>query len=193
MAARRAGSESVGWPSVKGFVAPNFASGVIPARGARGSARPLREGLSMGGLKEFWARIEKNRDLCFDLMRVYLGLGLFVKGVQFISDRTFLLNALQRSDTLEFRFDFISTFLAHYIPLAHLGGGLLLAAGLMTRTSTLFQLPVLFGAVFLIYAEEGVLTHNQDFEFTALVLFLLILILFHGAGRLSVDHYLRTH
>ena len=77
--------------------------------------------------------------------------------------------------------------------MAHLGGGLLLAAGLMTRISTLFQLPVLLGATVLAFRVEGLFTHNQAFEFTALVTFLVILIFFHGAGRLSLDHYLKTH
>ncbi len=134
--------------------------------------------------------IEDHRDVVFDLMRIYLGIGLFVKGLQFISDREFLSRALRESGAVEFKFDFIATFLAHYIPLAHIGGGLLLAAGLMTRISTLFQLPVLVGAVFFVYGRDGLFSHNQEFQFTALVLFLLVLILIHGAGRLSVDHYL---
>jgi uncharacterized membrane protein YphA (DoxX/SURF4 family) len=136
--------------------------------------------------------IEQRRDMVFDLMRIYLGIGLFVKGLEFISDREFLTRALRESAAVEFKFDFLATFLAHYIPLAHIGGGLLLAAGLMTRISTLFQLPVLFGAVFLVYGRDGLFGHNQEFQFTALVLFLLILILIHGAGRLSVDHHLRA-
>lgn len=135
--------------------------------------------------------VEKRRDMVFDLMRIYLGIGLFVKGLQFISDQEFLTQALSRSGGVEFKFDFLSTFLAHYIPLAHIGGGLLLAAGLMTRISTLFQLPVLFGAVFVVYGEHGIFAHNQEFQFTALVLFLLLLIFFHGAGRLSVDYHLK--
>lgn len=135
--------------------------------------------------------IEERKDLVFDLMRIYLGIGLFVKGLQFISEREFLSRALRESGATEFRFDFIATFLAHYIPLAHIGGGLLLAVGLMTRTSTLFQLPILVGAVFFVYGRDGLFGHNQELQFTALVLFLLILILIHGAGRLSVDHYIR--
>jgi uncharacterized membrane protein YphA (DoxX/SURF4 family) len=146
----------------------------------------------MSQLNDFWSRVEKNRGVFFDLIRVYLGIGLFVKGIQFVSDTEFLLRVLQES-SFQFKFSFVETFLAHYVPMAHLGGGLLLAAGLMTRISTLFQLPVLLGATVLAFREEGLLTHNQAFEFTALVTFLLILILFHGAGRLSLDHYLKTH
>jgi uncharacterized membrane protein YphA (DoxX/SURF4 family) len=146
----------------------------------------------MSQLSRLQAWVEANKDLAFELMRVYLGIGLFVKGLQFIWDTEFLTAMLRESDGIEFKFKFVQTFMAHYIPLAHLGGGLLLAAGLMTRISTMFQLPVLFGAVFLVYGREGLFSHNQEFQFTALVLFLLLLILFHGGGRLSVDHYLRS-
>lgn len=131
--------------------------------------------------------LNSHRYLVFDLVRIYLGIGLFVKGLQFIWNTEFLADVMERSDHL----DFAQTAVMHYIPLAHLGGGLLLAVGLLTRVSTLFQLPILFGAAFVVYLPAGLFTYTQDFEFTALVLFLLILILLHGGGPLSVDHYLR--
>ena len=136
--------------------------------------------------------IEDHRDMTFDLVRIYLGIGLFVKGWEFIHDREFLTQLLRESSAIEFKFDFVNTFLAHYIPLAHLGGGLLLAVGLMTRISALFQLPILIGATFVVYIDDGLLTHNQEFQFTALVLFLLVLIVLRGAGRLSVDYHLKS-
>lgn len=135
--------------------------------------------------------IDEHRDVVFDLIRIYLGIGLFVKGLEFLSEPEFLAAQLRASGEAGYRFDFIKTLLAHYVPLAHIGGGLLLAAGLLTRIATALQIPVLAAAVFLAYAEEGLLTHNQELKFTALVLFLLILILIHGPGRLSVDHVLR--
>jgi len=146
--------------------------------------------VAAGGLR---AWIETHRDWWFDLVRVYLGIGLFVKGLQFTQDGEFLATALRQAGSAEFKFRFLETFALHYIPLAHMGGGLLLAAGLMTRISTLFQLPVLVGAVFLATREDGIFTHNQEFQFTALVLWLLLMILIRGSGRLSVDHWLRTH
>lgn len=137
--------------------------------------------------------IEAHRDWWFDLVRVYLGIGLFVKGIQFVQDDSFLVQVLQQSPSTPFKFRFLETFALHYIPLAHIGGGLLLAVGLMTRISTMFQLPVLIGAVLLAYSGDGIFTHDQEFQFTALVLWLLLMILIRGSGRLSVDHYLRTH
>jgi putative oxidoreductase len=143
---------------------------------------------------ELWKRrIEENRDILFDVMRIYLGFGLFVKGVQFSQDTTYITEVVRQAGASKFLFDAIDLFGAHYIVLAHIGGGLLLAAGLMTRISTCFQFPILAGAVFLaIRSEQGIFSHNLDFDFTALVLALLILIFLHGGGRLSVDHYLKS-
>ena len=133
---------------------------------------------------ETW--LDANRDVFFDLIRIYLGVGLFVKGIQFTWDDGYISNLLLQSGRLQV----LSTAIAHYIPIAHLGGGLLLAMGFMTRTAVLFQLPILAGAVFLIHLQEGLFTRGQNLEFTALVLFLLLLILVHGPGRWSVDRHL---
>ena len=146
----------------------------------------------MDGWKRLTAWIEGHRGDLFDVMRIYLGIGLFVKRIQFITDIDFLLNVLRQSATIEFKFRPVETFVAHYVAMAHLAGGLLLAAGVMTRISAFFQLPILVGAVFFVRADTDLLAHNTHFDFTALVLFLLLLIFIHGGGRLSVDHYLRS-
>jgi uncharacterized membrane protein YphA (DoxX/SURF4 family) len=133
------------------------------------------------------AWLNARRPYYFDLMRIYLGIGLFVKGLQFVRDQAFLADVVTASPKIEFA----STAVMHYIPLAHLGGGALMAVGLLTRTSALFQIPILLGAAFVVYLPEGLFTYTQDFEFTALVLVLLILVLLHGGGPISVDQYLR--
>ena len=132
------------------------------------------------------AWVAENRDIFFDMIRIYLGIGLAVKGIQFTWDDAYISSLLLQSGRLQV----LSTAIAHYIPIAHIGGGLLLAMGFMTRTAVLFQLPILAGAVFLIHLQEGLFTRGQNLEFTALVLFLLLLILVHGPGRLSVDQHL---
>ncbi|HKQ62206.1 MAG TPA: DoxX family membrane protein [Candidatus Polarisedimenticolaceae bacterium] len=135
--------------------------------------------------------VEDNRDLMFELVRIYLGIGLFFMGIEFLQDTSRLLDAMSATGERGFRFGFVSTFMAHYIPIAHLGGGLLLAAGLLTRVSAAFQIPILIGAAFVVHRPGGLFGYSQEFKFAALVLFLLVLILIHGGGRLSVDHYLK--
>ena len=147
----------------------------------------------MSKLGDYAGRIERSREIWFDLIRIYIGLGLFVKGVQFSADTAYLSEAVRQAGASAFLCNAVDVFGAHYVVMAHIGGGLLLAVGLMTRISTLFQIPVLAGAVYLAWrSEDGLFVRNQDLDFTALVLFLLVLILLRGAGRLSVDHYLRN-
>ena len=129
---------------------------------------------------------DAHRDVAFDLIRVYLGIGLFVRGWFFTLDSSQLVNLLAESGDSTF----VSAAVAHYVALAHFGGGLLLAIGLLTRVAALVQIPVLIGAVFFVHLGEGLLASGQSLEFSALVLFLLVVIFFHGSGRLSLDYYL---
>ncbi len=78
--------------------------------------------------------------------------------------------------------------LAHYVIPAHLAGGFLLAFGALTRPAAIAQIPLLLGALFYVALPRfASLAQRQDFEFTALVLFLLSIIAIQGLGRLSVD------
>jgi uncharacterized membrane protein YphA (DoxX/SURF4 family) len=140
----------------------------------------------MAHIVTLFRKVEANKDLCFDLLRIYLGAGLFVKGILFLTDMTSLSDLLMQSG----RFQPFTFLLSHYIPLAHIGGGFMMAIGLWTRTAILVNIPVLFGAVFFVYFEKGLFTQNQGLEFTALVFFLLCVLLIWGPGRWSVDSYL---
>lgn len=152
-------------------------------------ARPRKKPLEteMSWIQDVLEWFDDHRDVMLDLIRIYLGIGLFAQGIYFVSEKEFLGELLVRVESMPL----VRTFMLHYVPIAHLGGGLTLAAGLLTRTSAIFQLPPLFGAVFLIHLEEGLFTHGQSLEFTALVLFILLLLAFAGGGRMSLDHYMK--
>ncbi|MEM1043345.1 MAG: DoxX family protein [Bacteroidota bacterium] len=130
--------------------------------------------------------MDANRDLVFDLIRIYLGIALFIRGALFISDSSSLVEILGAGTDVSL----LSVALVHYVALAHLGGGLLLTLGLLTRVAALLQVPILIGAVFVVHAGEGLLAAGQSFELATLVLFLLVAIFLHGSGRLSLDYYL---
>lgn len=128
-------------------------------------------------------------DVMIDLIRVYLGVALFFKGVYFMEHREYLLKMMEDAGGMWFA----PAALAHYIVPAHLVGGLMLALGLLTRVAALAQIPVLLGAVFYVHmprlsglSQETV--GRQNLELSALVLFLTVLVLLHGAGRFSLDH-----
>lgn len=131
-------------------------------------------------------RFEARRSLTYSLVRIFLGFALFVRGWIFIRDQEALMSLVVGSglDWL------VPTFLVHYITLAHLVGGLMLAVGLLTRWAALAQIPILLGAVFFVHWNEGLFAAGQSLELAALVLFLLVLIFLSGPGELSIDYYL---
>ena len=140
----------------------------------------------MQKLHELTAWAESRRELWLDCVRIYLGLGLFARGLLLVCNvRTdFFVNVLSRSgETWLF-----SAMLLHYVALAHFVGGALLALGLLTRLAALVQIPILAGAVFIVHRQDGLFALGQSLELSALVLFLLCVFLVSGAGRLSLDH-----
>ncbi|MFN7139758.1 MAG: DoxX family protein [Limisphaerales bacterium] len=132
------------------------------------------------------AWIEANADLGLDLVRAYLGIALMLKGLFFLWNRGELIGLMGETATLWFA----PAIMAHYIILAHLVGGFLLAVGLFTRAAALVQIPILLGAVFWVTAPRMIsLGMRADLEFAALTLFLLLIIFLYGAGRWSLDYY----
>lgn len=128
--------------------------------------------------------LDEHREIVLDLVRIYLGIGLFVRGILFISSTEGVAALADLSG-----FSFSTAVVAHYVTFAHLLGGLLLAVGLLTRLVTVLQIPILAGAVFFIHWNDGLLSATQSLEFSALVLFLLFVVLVFGAGRWSADYY----
>lgn len=131
-----------------------------------------------------WA--DAHRDQWLDVVRIYLGLGLFARGLLLISNTSpgYFVDLLQRSGQSWLT----SGILMHYVMLAHFVGGLLLLIGFLTRIAALVQIPVLAGAVFVVHRNDGLFALGQSLEFSALVLFLLVVFTVAGAGKLSLDY-----
>ncbi len=131
-----------------------------------------------------WA--QSRRDLWLDCVRIYLGLGLFARGLLLITNTStgYFVDMLQRSGH-----NWLMTgALLHYVMLAHFVGGAMLALGFLSRLAALVQIPILAGAVFVVHRSDGLFAMGQSLEFSALVLFLLIVFLLGGSGRLSLDY-----
>lgn len=138
-------------------------------------------------LKQLPKLVRPGPSLGYDLMRAYLGIGLFVRGVLFITEPDLVMGYLEDLNGW-----FLPYALVHYVAIAHLCGGVMLALGLATRFAAAIQVPVLAGAVFLVHSSGGLLDAGQSLEFSGLVLALLFVYLTFGSGRLSVDAVLRT-
>ncbi len=116
-----------------------------------------------------------------DLIRIFLGVVLFVRGILFLSDMGQMSEIINRTQL---------DWVAYYVVFAHIVGGFLLAIGLYTRLAALIQLPVLVGAVILVHVREGLMSENQSLELAVLVLVILLVFFAIGAGKFSVDYKL---
>jgi putative oxidoreductase len=129
--------------------------------------------------------IDAHREDALDALRIYLGFALFAKGIAFIGQMESLTDAVRATEL-----GYASGLLAHYVVVAHIGGGLLLGVGLVTRLAAAAQIPVLAGAAVFVHAKGGLFTPAMTLEFTLLVLFLLVTYTVIGARRWSFDSYL---
>jgi putative oxidoreductase len=127
----------------------------------------------------------KDPSVGLDVIRIYLGVGLMVRGALFISRPDVLIDFLNRSNSW-----FVPLAISQYVVAAHLCGGILLALGLGTRLAAVVQIPPLLGAVLTVHLGEGLLSAGQSLEFAALVLAMLGVFSIFGAGRVSLEAWM---
>jgi uncharacterized membrane protein YphA (DoxX/SURF4 family) len=125
--------------------------------------------------------IEERKEISVDLIRIYLGIALFIRGYLFLGQPQLLTEALSEAGAQT------DSALMYLIAWIHMGGGVLLAIGLLTRVAALIQLPILIVAVFGVHLQQGLADTSQSLELSALVLFLLLIILIRGSGPFSID------
>lgn len=114
-----------------------------------------------------------------ELVRIFLGLALFIRGVLIWMDPAPFEPFLEQTSM---------PGMLHYIAFAHTIGGFLLMIGLFTRIAALIQIPILTGAVFVVHLREGLASPEQSLELAGLVLFLLLVFFAFGPGKLSLDY-----
>jgi len=137
---------------------------------------------------EHWA--DTHHPVWIDFIRMALGLFIFFKGILFIGNTDRLMTMMTEIDM-----GFVNMAMAHYVAFAHLVGGLLIAMGLLTRFAIVFQLPILFFAVFFVNIRQGFLSvsNNLEFEISLIVLILLVVFLIYGSGKVSIDEFMKNH
>ena len=135
----------------------------------------------MAALTKTIQTLNEKQPLAYALMRIFLGGALLVRGIIFFSDPGALIE-LAGDESLYMWFSFVT--------ISHLAGGLSMLLGFFTRLGALLQIPVLFGAVFVVSSGEGLTSANQSLELAVMVLFMLIVYFLFGSGTLSLDEYL---
>ncbi len=122
------------------------------------------------------------------VIRVALGLCLFVKGISFMVNATALEKIVHSNISSG-----APAWLAIGITWAHLLGGFLIIIGLLTRWAVLVQIPILLGAIFFIKFRQETFGSGSELLFAVIILLLLVLFLAEGAGPLSLDNYFRKN
>ncbi len=131
---------------------------------------------------------DRHHPLWTDFLRIILGLILILKGFVFAEHESVITNLV-----LEHHLQYISFMAAQYVVLLHICGGILIALGILTRFSSLMNLPILIAAVFFINIPKGLLPLNTELFLSIVVLLLLILFLIIGDGKLSAENFIEKH
>ncbi len=118
-----------------------------------------------------------------DLLRVALGVFLFIKGIQFISQTQTLIELIT---PLQGYGGVMLT--VHYVASAHLVGGILIAFGLLTRWAIAVQLPILIGAILINFVGEMSI---GNLILATVVLLISIFFIIYGSGKHSADYIMK--
>ncbi len=122
-----------------------------------------------------------------DIVRICLGLFLFYKGIEFAYNMGDMLNLM--ANKLSFG-SFVVVMLGHYVVFAHLIGGFLLVAGILTRLACLIQIPVLLGAIIFINSTgENIFKPFSELSISIFTLLFLVYFLVIGNGPWSVSRF----
>ncbi|SKC15950.1 DoxX family protein [Dyadobacter psychrophilus] len=123
-----------------------------------------------------------------DIVRIALGVFLFVKGISFISDTTRLSKLVTGLDL-----HLYTVASVHYVAFAHIFGGFLIALGCLTRISAIIQIPILLVAVFFVNFRTGFSYLNSELWLSMITLILVITFAIVGSGRFSMDEWMKNH
>jgi putative oxidoreductase len=118
-----------------------------------------------------------------DLVRMALGVILFLKGIAFITNTQYsadLLSPIERIGG--------GMIVLHYVASAHILGGILIFFGLLTRWAILVQLPILIGAIIINFMGQ---MHTQNLLFSIITLVFCIGFIVYGSGKHSADYYFK--
>ena len=118
-----------------------------------------------------------------DILRVFLGGALAIKGIYFI------LN-MQEIEVMAGGITQYSNIIAWFVILTHIVGGVAISIGFGTRFASLANIPVLLGAIFFVHGGQGLFRGSQDLQFSMLVLVCLIALVWSGSGKFSLDYFL---
>jgi len=137
----------------------------------------------MGLIKKLNKWANAHTYLMLDLIRLLLGIVLFVKGIEFMTN-------FEEMEKLALPFQNVpgGMLVLHYLVPAHFVGGILIMVGLLTRWAAIAQIPILFGAILTNFL--GTMNTN-NLMLALIVLLTSLFFVVYGSGKHSVDYYLK--
>jgi putative oxidoreductase len=133
-------------------------------------------------IAEYSVLLSYPRDLVLLCARWTLAYGFTFPALMKVSD----MEATQKwFESYGIPFAHISTFLVSSIEVA---GIVLLTLGLFTRYISLLLSSVMLGAIFFVHWEHGFSVSNNGIEIPLYYLIFLMIFLFFGPGKYSLDH-----
>lgn len=137
----------------------------------------------MGKIKSLNKWANRHTYWPLDILRMALGVFLFIKGINFMADSQMLVDLFAPFKNMAG-----AMIIIHYVAPAHFIGGILLFFGLLTRWTIIAQLPILIGAILINFVGEMDTTNLILASITFLV---CVFFLFYGSGKHSADYYFK--
>ena len=122
------------------------------------------------------------------ILRVALGISLFLKGITFLNNSVKLEGILATAGISAY-----NSWLPLVITCLHLLCGFFIVIGLLTRLSTLVMIPILLFAVIFVNASRGIFAAESEFAFSLIILFMLVFFFIEGGGPISMDDYFKNY
>jgi putative oxidoreductase len=125
-----------------------------------------------------------------DIIRMLVGLLLIAKGYVYFNNAAYIRELIIQNKLINQSEDLI-TAIIFYTTYVQMAGGMMIFLGLSTRIAAIFELPIIFGAVFFINILNPFF--NSELWLSVLVMALLILFIVIGSGPLSLDRLLSDY
>ena len=123
-----------------------------------------------------------------DYLRIILGIVLLIRGITFIVNKEQVLLMVSGNN-----YWILHYIIAHYVIGGYIVCGTAIIIGLFTRLVVLLEIPALLGSIIFVDLQKGLLAINSEVGYSIIILTLLLLFLFYGPGKISVDYYIQAH
>jgi putative oxidoreductase len=134
---------------------------------------------------EYWG--DAHHPKILDILRILLGLLLMLKGYAFLNNAAYLRDLIIQNQSFIQSPDVVTGIL-YYTTYVHLVGGAMILLGLYTRLASIFQLPIMAGAILAINDARSYV--NSELWLSIIVLALLVIFIIIGSGPISMTNFL---